>query len=45
MVPVTIKKEEKQAYSNKKIEEIVRIASKAKEDDLNLIIAMLKKLT
>ena len=38
-------KEEKQAYSNKKIEEIVRIASKAKEDDLNLIIAMLKKLT
>lgn len=40
-----LEKEEKQVYANKKIEEIVRMASKVKEDDLNLIIAMLKKLT
>ena len=32
-------------YANKKIVELVELASKAKEDDLNLIIAMLKKIT
>ena len=32
-------------FANKKIAEIVELASKAKEDDLNLIIAMLKKIT
>lgn len=39
------KEEAKPAYPNKKITEIVELASKAKEDDLNLIIAMLKKIT
>ena len=39
------KEEAKPSYSNKKITEIVELASKAKEDDLNLIIAMLRKIT
>ena len=39
------KEESKPNYSNKKITEIVELASKAKEDDLNLIIAMLRKIT
>ena len=39
------KEEAKPTYPNKKITEIVELASKAKEDDLNLIIAMLKKIT
>ena len=39
------KEESKPSYSNKKITEIVELASKAKEDDLNLIIAMLRKIT
>lgn len=39
------KEEAKPVYTNKKITELVELASKAKEDDLNLIIAMLKKIT
>lgn len=39
------KEETKPVYANKKIAELVELASKAKEDDLNLVIAMLKKIT
>ena len=40
-----VKEEMAPKYANRKITEIVELASKAKEDDLNLIIAMLKKIT
>ncbi len=39
------KEDPKPAYPNRKIAEIVELASKAKEEDLNLIIMMLKKLS
>lgn len=37
--------EQKPAYQSKKIAELVELASKAKDEDLNLVITMLKKLT